>query len=151
MIFSTDLFIILGIWLVGTLYTFYFGKGRGVTLILSLYPGLLLFEKFPYIKQLSVLKGEPLASINTIAIFCLCVFVSHLILHKYIFADFGEGKFIKSALVGLAFTGCILALWYFILPLDTFYNFSGTIDKWFSKDIGIFWWLLGPFGILFFV
>ena len=151
MIFSPDLFVILGIWLIGTVYTFYFGKGRGVTLILSLYPGLLLFEKFPYIKQLSVLKGEPLASINTVVIFLVCTCVSYFILHKYIFADFGEGKFIRSALIGLAFTGCVLALWYFVLPLNTFYNFSGIIDTWFSPDIGIFWWLIGPLVVLFFV
>lgn len=151
MIFPTDILVILGIFVVGTLLTFFMGKSRGVTVVLSLFGAIALFQSFPFIKQMTVLSGPIPEALNIVGVFvafALCVF---FLLDQYIVGDFAEGNFFTSILIGVVFTAIILALIYFVLPFSPLYDFGANVDKWFTGSFNLFWWLLAPLVILFFV
>jgi hypothetical protein len=151
MIFPTDVLVILGILAVGTLFTFFMGKSKGVSVVLSLFGAIILFQNFPFMKQATVLKGALPEALNVVGIFlafALCIF---FLLDKYVVGDFSESNFFKSVFVGVAFTALILAIIYFVLPFAPIYDFGPNIDKWFQGNFTLFWWLVGPLAIVFFV
>ncbi|MHB1316397.1 MAG: hypothetical protein ACYCZW_00890 [Minisyncoccota bacterium] len=151
MIFTTDILVIAGILVVGTFFTFFFGKSKGVILILSLFGAIPLYQSFPFVKQLTVATGALPIAANILAIFLAFVVFMFFLLNKYIVGDFIDGNFFKSVIFGLAFVTLILALFQFVLPLDALYNFGPNIDKWFAGNFVLFWWLTIPLGIVFFV
>ncbi len=149
--FPTDVLIIVGIFLVGTLFTFFMGKSRGVSIILALFGSIPLFQSFPFTQQLTVATGDFARSINVIGIFLVFTIGLYFLLNRYVVGDFIEGNFFKSVIFGIAFTAIILALVHFILPFDPIYDFKQNVDQWFGGNFGMFWWILAPLMILLFV
>jgi len=151
MIFPTDILIILGILVLGTLFTFFLGKSKGVSLVLSLFGAIVLFQSFPFMKHMVVLSGPVLESLNIIGVFLAFTLGLFFLLDQYIVVDFSEHHFVRSLFIGIAFTAIILALIYFILPFAPLYDFGPNIDKWFQGHFNLFWWLVAPLIILIFV
>lgn len=151
MIFPTDILVVLGILVVGTLFTFFVGKSKGVSVVLSLFGAIVLFQNFPFMKQMTVLKGALPEALNIAGIFVAFALALFFLLDKYVVGDFSDGNFFKSVFVGLAFTGMVLAIIYFIVPFAPVYDFGPNIDKWFQGQFTLFWWLVGPLAIVFFV
>lgn len=149
--FPTDVLVIVGIVVVGTFFTFFFGKSRGVTAILSLFGAIPLFQAFPFTTKLTVATGALPQALNVVGIFLVFVIFLYFLLDRYVVGDFVEGNFFKSVLMGIAFTAVILALVYFVLPFDAIYNFQPNIDQWFSGNFTLFWWLIAPLIIIFFI
>ncbi|MCX6703532.1 MAG: hypothetical protein NTV02_02510 [Candidatus Zambryskibacteria bacterium] len=151
MIFPIDVFVIIGIFIFCTLFTFFLGKSKGVSLLLSLFGAILLFQTFPFVKNLTVLTGAVPLALNTLAIFLAFTAFLYFTLNRYIVGDFFEAKFFKSAILGLAITALVLAIMHFVLPVDALYNFGPKVDTWFGGNFGLFWWIAIPLGILFFI
>jgi hypothetical protein len=148
MIVSTDILIIAGIFLLSSASAFYFGKSKLVALFFSCYPAILLFQDFPYKKNLIFVKDGIGHGINMYVLYGVFVFIVYKIISRFINADFEGNKFFHSILIGISCTVLFLTLGHFILPLDEIHNFSSRIDSLFTQGFGIFWWLLGPLLLL---
>lgn len=151
MIFPTDILVILGILAVGTLFTFFMGKSKGVSVILSLFGAITLFQSFPFMKQMMVFKGAVPEALNITAVFVAFALALFFLLDQYVVGDFSEGNFLKSVFLGIAFTAIVLAIIYFILPFTPIYDFGANVDKWFSGNLNLFWWLVGPLAVILFI
>lgn len=148
MIVSTDILIIVGIFILSSASAFYFGKSKIIALFFSCYPAILLFQDFPYKKELVFVKDGIGHGINMYVLYTVFVFIVYKIISRFISADYEGNKFLHSVLIGISCTVLFLTLGHFILPLDEIHNFSARIDSWFTGGIGIFWWLLGPLLLL---
>ncbi len=151
MIFPTDVLVIIGLVVVGTGFTFFMGKSKAVALLLALFSAIPLYQSFPFVKQLTVATGTLPQALNTLGIFAAFVFLMFFLLNKYIVGDFVDGNFFKSVIFGLVFAALALAIFQLVLPLDGLYNFGPNIDKWFTGNLVLFWWLAIPLAIVFFV
>ena len=85
MIFPTDILVVLGILVVGTLFTFFVGKSKGVSVVLSLFGAIVLFQNFPFMKQMTVLKGALPEALNIAGIFVAFALALFFLLDKYLF------------------------------------------------------------------
>lgn len=150
MIFPTDVLVIIGLVVVGTGFTFFMGKSKGVALLLSLFSAIPLYQSFPFVKQLTVATGALPIAANVVAIFLAFTVLMFFLLNKYIVGDFLDGNFFKSVIFGLAFAAIALAIFQLVLPLEALYNFGPNIDQWFGGNFGLFWWLAAPLAIIFF-
>ncbi len=151
MIFPTDVLVIIGLVVVGTGLTFFLGKSKTVAFLLALFAAIPLYQSFPFITQFTVATGALPQALNVLGIFLAFTVLMFFVLNKYIVGDFINGNFFKSVILGIAFTALVLALSYFVLPVESLYDFGPNIDKWFTGNFGLFWWLVIPLGIIFFV
>lgn len=151
-VLTTDIFVLLALFLIFFLYGWYLGKARLVSLILAFYPAIFLYKIFPFANNLMVLHGAELIVLNKVLIFLLFLIPLDIMISRYIFADSGLGgssHFFRIAGFSIALVILIVLLSYTIISLDIFYNFSPTIDKLFFPESKIFWWNLAPIGLLF--
>ena len=151
MIFPTDVLVVIGLVVVGTGFTFFMGKSKGVTLLLALFSAIPLYQSFPFVKQLTVTTGALPIAANILGIFFAFAVLMFFLLNKYIVGDFIDGAFFKSVIVGIAFAALTLAIFQLVLPLEGLYNFGLNIDKWFGGNFGLFYWLFIPLAIILFV
>lgn len=146
-----DVFVIVGTWVVATLFTFFTSKSKAVSVILALVSAILLFQTFPFVTNLTVLTGAVPQALNVVGIFLLFTVGMYFLFNRYVVGDFFNAKFLKSALFGLGITALLLAIVHFVLPFDAIYNFSPKVDAWFGGNFGLFWWVLAPLLLVFFL
>ena len=150
-----DILITVGTVLVLIAFAYKGGKDRIITLIISLYIGLLLYMNFPYAEQLLVFKASEMQIwFSNVIIFLVFVLVIHKIVGRVIFAAYPHDAMHKwMEAIGLAAvaSALLLAFVYHALPITTIYDLSPHIDKLFEPTQLFFWWLLAPFIVLFFV
>ena len=123
--FSSDVIIILVLIAIGSAYAYFMGKGRAVSLVLSFYPGILLYNNFPFF-------GEASISVKLV-IFVVAVLLVHLVLGRFITANFPYSKIrtvFESLVLGLISAGLILFVSYHTIPIEKLYNFSPWLILW---------------------
>lgn len=148
----TDFLVILGFLAVLSGYSFYFGKARTVGLLFSFYFTILFYEKVPFIGKLLIFKDSPLAlAINSLTVFIVFITIINLLIHKHIDSNEKDISFIKAIVFGLALTICFVIVNYYIIPLESIYNLSPKVDHIFLDYFGLFYWLLIPLGLVFFL
>lgn len=131
-------------------FTLRYGKGRGISLILSLYVALLLFTHFPYrdwFHFLGTAQKQILFAEGSIFL-CMVVLVTYIV-SKLIAAEFplwGLARTFEAALIALGAAILILSFWYQLLPLSNLYAFGRPIQELFAPSELFFWWLLVPLG-----
>lgn len=152
---STDTIIILIILGLSIGYTFYFGKDKIISLILSFYLASFIYENFYFINKLIIYKSTPtFLFFNHLTIFLIFFFIICLFLNKIILIDHSYSKIkkiIHSILLGGSFTGLVLLGSYHIISIEKIYNFSPTIDKVFYGANEFTIWLIVPFVVFLFV
>lgn len=149
---TTDIFVLLTLFLIFFLYGWYFGKARIISFLLAFYPAVFFYKMFPFEKEFIVLHGDKLVVFNYVLIFLLFLIPLSIMIGRYIFSDSGFGgstHYVRIGGFSLAAVILVLIFSYSIINLDIFYNFSPTIDAFFSPDIKLFWWNLAPIALLF--
>ena len=151
--FSSDIFILVILFIIFFAYAIYFGKNNIISLILAFYPAQLFYEHFPFINSLLVLKGDSLLILNKVLIFLLFLIPFSILIGRYIFKDSGYGSmhYVRIAGYAVAMVILVLIFSYSIISLDVFHNFSPSIDVLFTPGNHIFWWNLAPLLLLFFL
>jgi len=152
---SLDFFLLIAFFIVFTAYTFYFGKGRAATFIISLYVSTFLYLFFPYFEKL---KGLVETESGTIGIE-LSLFIAFLIITNIIIGRLIGGVFSVSTLYSwfegilLSISGTVLVLIfsYHIIPITQIYDFSPYLDALFEPAEYLFFWLSAPLLALIFV
>lgn len=152
--FSSDAVVILALIGLATAYAFIFGKRPAISLILSFYPAALIFRYIPFLKQYTA-SNPAVASQALIqaGIFLLILIPIHFILNQCISAESSFSrirKIFESLILGGTTAALAIFTSYHIVNLKSFYNFAGGVDTLFASSY-IFYWLILPFVVLFFV
>lgn len=147
-----DFFVIFGIFIFWSLYSFYFGKSKSLTLILSLYFSGFFYEKIPFLSKMILVKSSSLSiTINHLVIFIILTAIFHFLISKHIHSFDSSLTVFESVIFGLAITFFTLYIGYFLISIEPIYNFSNTIDSIFAIKSGIFYLYLIPLIIIFFL
>lgn len=148
-----DFLIIGGIFAVVLFLSLRQGKSYLASGIISLYLASFIYEFLPFTKTLvsSIQGSSNIFWIHTAAFLIFFVPI-YFVISKVILSDFGRGskKFARALLLSAAFVGLLISIFYHIIPLESVYNFSTTIDKLFISDMAFNFWLIAPLLLLFF-
>ena len=134
--------------------TLRYGKGRGISLILSLYIALLAFTHFPFRSWFQVLgtAERQVLFVEGGSFLCMVVFITYIV-SKLVVAEFplwGFARTFEAALIAGSAAILVLSFWYQLLPLSNLYAFGKPIQALFAPSELFFWWLLAPLvGFLF--
>jgi len=143
---TTDVSIILVVFAILFFFSTRYGKSNSVSLLISLYIGILAFLSFPFLEEATLLKSsEVQVTISHIAVFLIGVYIIHTIVRRIIFTEYSgkKSKYIEAGIISGAATMLIFAFAYHTIPLATLYDFGDSIDNLFSSQY-FFWWLMAP-------
>lgn len=152
--FSSDAVVILSLIGLASAYAFIMGKRPAISLLLSFYPAALIFKYLPFFKAYTA--SNPAGSSGALiqaGIFILILVPIHFILNQCISAESSFSrirKLFESLILGGATTALAILISYQVVNIKSFYNFGGGIDALFSSTY-IFYWLILPFVVLFFM
>ena len=127
------------------------GRQSLINIIMGLYIGLLLSMVFPYTDRLADSTGSETAV--SIILFVLAAGAASLLFGRLMPSEFSERAFEsfgKKLLFAAAGTVLVLAFSYQVLPLSEYID-PGPIKALFVNENSLFWWLLLPLVILFFL
>ncbi len=144
---TTDVLIIFAVFILLSLYSLRYGKSYIVSLLISLYVGILAFLSFPYLEDATLLKSsEVQITLSHLAVFLVGIIIIHKIILRFIYIEYSYRKIFKYIEVGLlsgATTALFFAFLYHTIPFATIYDFGNSIDNLFSSQY-FFWWLIAP-------
>lgn len=148
---TADLLLIGAVFIIFLLFSFYFGKSRLVSIILAYYPAVLIYNNFPFINSMLVLKGESLLVLNKFLIFAVIITILSIAIGRFIFSESGYGGSHIWRHIGFALGTTILSLVFVhsVINIDFIHKFSPTIEALFGTSSNIFWWEIAPIIILF--
>ena len=152
--FSSDIVVLAALTAVFTAFALFKGKDKVVALILSFYPSAFIFGEIPYFKQ--YLNSNPAdfqeAVVQLLLFLVIFLPINYVVLH-IVAGEFSFSrlkKLFEALILGLTATSLSVLLSYHVINLQKIYNFSSGLDSLFTGN-GLFWWLLIPFGVLFFL
>lgn len=145
-----DFFVLFGILVVSTIFCFYIGKSKSLSVLFSLYLSVLFYDKIPFLSKLIFIKNSSLhITINYLILFIAIVLIFNFLISKHIHSFDTDLSISKSIIFGLALTVFILYIGYYIISIEPIYNFSSKIDSIFALKSGNFYLLLAPLAIIF--
>lgn len=146
---SWDLFIIL-FWLVASsVYAFAAGRGRILSILVSIYMAKLIVIEAPFLstavsKQLNI----TVLSLQQLAAFGVVFLLLFIFLARYAFKTGADGRHLISIPFSLAFAvlqiGLLINIVLTMLPIHIQENFTELIKFLFIRDPASFVWLLLP-------
>lgn len=152
---SWDLFIILAWGLAAVLYAFSAGRGRILSLLMSLYIAKLLVAEAPWITQAvnEKLTGS-LVGLQQMVSFLLIFVILFILLSRFAFKTSADGRHLASLPFALVFA--ILQVGLLIQTIlsylaQTGKEFSQLISAIFLSNGAAFAWLLAPLVFLIFL
>jgi len=150
---SMDVIVLVGLFILFFAYAMYFGKSRIISALFAFYPAQFLFEHFPFMNKLLILKGDSLLTLNKVFIFLLFFIPLNIIIARYIFSDSGYGSSKMFRIAGFALAGVVVVLLftYSVVNLDALYNFSSATDVLFSGTDKTFYWNVAPLVLMYFL
>ncbi len=148
--YTVDVGIVVILFLALYWFTLRYGKGRGISLILSLYIALLAFTHFPFRGWFQVLgTAEKQVLFAEGGIFlCMVVLITYIV-SRLVTAEFplwGLARTFEAVLIAGGASILVLSFWYQLLPLSNLYAFGEPIQALFAPSELFFWWLLAPLG-----
>lgn len=148
---SGDILFIIITFVVIMGYTFYFGKSKIVSFILSFYPTVFIYNNTPFLDKLLFLDGELLITINKLSIFMIIFIILNIITNRYVGTNYTYYKppsMLSNIVLALGGVILVLVLSYSTISLDPLYNLGGGIDPIFGAENTIFYWSLVPLLLL---
>lgn len=151
---SSDIVIAFILVACAGIFVYLKGKRRGVALIFSFYPALLLFESLPFLKEYTT--SAPSTSGEAwirIALFGILLVIAYFILNPFISIESSYSKMkrvTESTILGGMIAGLLLLALHQVADIRPIYTFSQSISGLFTAST-YFWWLAAPFALLFFI
>jgi uncharacterized membrane protein len=150
---SWDLFIIL-FWIVASiLYAFAAGRGRLLSILVSIYMAKLLVLEAPFLQDLVNAKLNIVtASLQTLAAFGVLFVILFFFLSKYGFRTAAEGRNGATLLFGIPFAilqvGLLINIVLSFIPPQAQQTLHPLIQFLFVQSGASFVWLLAPVAYL---
>jgi len=150
-LFSSDIFILIILFVFFFAYALYFGKNTVIATILAFYPAQYFYQNFPFMNSVLLLKGDPLLLLNKVLIFLVFLILLTILISRYIFQDSGYGSshYLRMAGYAVAMVILVLLFDYSVVSLSLVHNFSPSVSSIFAGADKIFWWHLAPLALLF--
>ena len=150
---SWDLFIFL-FWLVASVfYTFAAGRGRIITILISVYMAKLLTLEAPFLTD--VIKArlpESVFAAQQLIIFLVFFFLLFTFFCRYMFKTSADSRRIASIAFGLLFSvlqiGLLINTVLTLLPSGVQASFSSLVQTVFIQNPASFIWLVAPLAYL---
>jgi hypothetical protein len=142
-----DVVIIATIFIMLLATALWIGKHRFVPLLAGLYLAIILYGNFPFkTKVLLWTNSDAGIFYSQLLIFGAIVFLGYFLANRLASVESlgGLPKVLESVLLAGTTTGLLVAIGYYILPLDLVYNFAPNIDRYFTMPESFFWWLAAP-------
>lgn len=146
---SWDLFIIL-FWLVASvIYAFAAGRGRILTILMSVYMSRLIVLQAPFLSE-QVGKKLPTATlaIQQLATFGILFIVLFIFLGRFAFKTSADGRRMSSIPFGIVFAflqvGLLINIVLNYLPKDFTDSLAPLLRFLFINDAASFVWLVAP-------
>lgn len=151
---SWDLFIILFWLVVSVIYAFSAGRGRILSILVSVYMAKLLVIEAPFLNKLVNEKLNIVTvSLQQLATFGVLFMLLFFFLSKYGFKTAAEGKSAGSLIFGIAFSvlqiGLLINIVLTFMPPHVQISFSPLVKMLFIGTTASFVWLILP--VLFLV
>lgn len=146
---SWDLFIILG-WLVASvMYAFAAGRGRILTVLLSIFMAKLLVIEAPFLStEVAGRLSVATLSLQQLATFGILFTIFFVFLGRYIFKTSADTKQVRGLIFSLVFAvlqvGLLVSTILSMLPLHVKESFSVLINTVFINQTATFVWLVLP-------
>jgi hypothetical protein len=146
---SWDLFIFL-FWLVASIfYTFAAGRGRIITILISVYMAKLLTLEAPFLTEaIKTWLPESVFQVQQLVIFLIFFFLLFTLLGRYMFKTSADGRKMSSIAFGLVFAvlqiGLLINIVLTLLPEGLQNSFSQLIQTIFVHNPASFIWLIAP-------
>ena len=149
--FTSDIFIIVALFIFFFAYGLYFGKSIIISTILAFYPAQYFYQNFPFINSMLVMKGDLPLLLNKIFIFILFFVPLVILLSRYVFHESGFGgvSYLRVAGYSLCMVIIVLLFSYSVASIDPVHRFSALVNVLFSSPGRIFLWHLVPLALLF--
>ncbi len=146
---SWDLFIFL-FWIVASvIYAFAAGRGRSLSILVSVYMAKLLVIEAPFL-QTAVSKHLPggLVALQQLVTFVILFLLLFMFLARYAFKTSADGRQISSFVFGLVFAvlqiGLLINIILGFLPPETRQSLSPLVQFVFLQPYASFVWLVLP-------
>lgn len=149
--FSGDILFLVVLFVFIFLVVTYLGRNKAVSLILSFYPTKILYENLPFAEKFRILEGQYGQIINDLVIFFVLFILINTAINNYFNSYKTSLSLFGKAFLSLAFIIILLLLYYSVVNLNIFYDFSPFLDGLFNGAGKIFVWHIILFIILFFV
>lgn len=141
--FTSDSFVILGVFLLLLFYGFRLGRDRLVVLSLAFFIGSVLYQLFPYIREFTLFSSSTMA----IALSQGLVWLALVIGSHFALSGLPERDYVRRGIVGAASTvfcaaattTYLLVVAHQILSLSALYAFGGSIAALFAGTEALFW------------
>lgn len=150
---TADLIVVGITLLIFFLISLYFGKAKLISLILAYYPAVLLYNSFPYLQSILFAKGESLLILNKLVVFLIILILLSIAIGRFIFSESGYGGSHVVRHIGFSVAATVLFFVFIhsIITINFIYKFSPSIEVLFGTADKIFWWLLFPLILIFFL
>lgn len=152
---SWDLFILLGWLIVSVVYVFAAGRGKTLSILVSIYISRLLLVEIPQIGELAVkqLNKTSYASFSSVIVFGVLFLFLFLVLSHYVFKTVAESKSLKTVIVSLGFAifqvGLLINSVMLLLPKNITIGMAPLIHYLFLTPGSKIFWLIAPITYLF--
>lgn len=146
---SWDLFIVLA-WLVASvMYAFAAGRGRILTVLMSIFMAKLLVVEAPFLStQVADRLNINMLSLQHLATFAILFFIFFIFLGRYVFKTSADTKQFSGLIFSVVFAilqvGLLISTVLTLLPPHVQLGFSKLITTLFINDTASFVWLALP-------
>ncbi len=150
---SWDLFILL-FWLAGSvIYAFSAGRGRILTILISVYMSQLIVKETPFLTDAISHKLDiNLLTLQQLAAFSIIFIVLFIFLSRYAFSISADGRQLSATIFGVAFSilqvGLLINIVLNYLPDHVKNTFSDLVQMIFLHHNSNFIWLILPVAFL---
>ena len=152
---SLDVLALLSILVIILFYVWRAGKGRSVSLLISLIIASQFYQAFaatPFYR--SILSKNERGAILGCVIFAFLTYILFLVVKHFIRGGYSSQKNKKTLqILILTFTiwGLLFSYLYHILNIESFHDFSSFADNIFTSSYALFLWSFSAIVGLFFV
>lgn len=146
---SWDLFILLFWGVASVIYAFAAGRGRIISILISVYMAKLLVLEAPFLsKTLTEKLNISVVSLQQLITFLIIFLLLFVFLSRYAFRTSAEGRRLGSVFFGLIFSflqiGLLINIVLTFLPLPVQESLSPLIRMVFIQHPAGFVWLVAP-------
>lgn len=141
--FTSDSFVILGVFLLLLFYGFRSGRNRLVVLSLAFFIGSVLYQLFPYIREFTLFSSSE----ASIALSHGLVWLALVIGSYFALSGLPEPDYVRRGVVGaastvfcaMATTAYLLVVAHQTLSLSALYAFGENVTVLFAGTAALFW------------
>lgn len=150
---SWDIVALLVFVAVGFFYGLLSGRTRLIAILLALYISQLLFENFRFLDAFIAEKGTLEMLFIRLAIFTALVVVLSFFFSRILFISKSvvSQKWWQIFLLSFLGVGLFVSMVFRLLPDIQLFTFSPLVQYLFASPSALFWWLLLPLPVLFFI